>query len=247
MGMFMNKGKRMLAAAMLLTSGSVYAELSSTLTLSSDNVSRGISDTDGAPAIQGSFDYAHDSGAYAGLWASNVKFRENADVPAIDTVEEATIEIDYYLGYSGELSDALSWDAGVAYMSYPGADSSLNYDYWEAYAMLAYALDEMTLSPEFGIELYHTPDNSEDSGAADYMLASVSLNMPMDTVLYLSVGRSTFDDFPADDYSDFKIGLSKEIEGFGFELSYTDTGLSQADCGGDMCDSRVIISVSHMM
>ena len=243
----MNKGKLTLTAAMLLMSASVYAELSSTITLASDNVSRGISDTDGAPAIQGSFDYTHDSGAYAGLWASNVKFRENADVPAVDTVEEATIEIDYYLGYSGDLSPALSWDAGVMYMSYPGADSSLNYDYWEVYGMLTYTLDGTILSPEFGVELYHTPDNLEDTGAADYMVASVSLSMPMDTVLYLSAGRSTFDDFPADDYSDYKIALSKEIEGFGVELSYTDTGLSQTDCGGDMCDSRFVFTVSRAM
>lgn len=243
----MNKGKRILAAAMLLTSGSVYAELSSTLTLTSDNVSRGISDTDGAPAIQGSFDYAHDSGAYAGLWASNVKFRENANAAAIDTVEEATIEIDYYLGYSSDLSDAMSWDAGVAYMSYPDADSSLNYDYWEAYAMLAYTLDEVMLSPEFGIELYHTSENTGNTGTANYYVASLAFMLPMDVSLSLAAGRSTFDDFPADDYTDYRIGFSKEIEGLTFELFYSDSSLSQATCGGEMCDSRVVFAVSRSL
>ena len=73
------------AVLLLWLPGLAGAEVYATLTSTSDNVSRGISDTAGDPAIQGAFDYSHDSGIYAGLWASNVKFRENADVPADET------------------------------------------------------------------------------------------------------------------------------------------------------------------
>ena len=52
---------------------------------------RGISQNDEDFAIQGGFDYAHDSGFYAGLWASNVDFQ-------IQTVDDASAELDIYAG-----------------------------------------------------------------------------------------------------------------------------------------------------
>lgn len=42
------------------------------VTLASDYVFRGISQSQRQPAIQGGFDYSHISGLYAGTWASNV-------------------------------------------------------------------------------------------------------------------------------------------------------------------------------
>lgn len=78
------------------------------MTLTTDYVFRGISNTDGDPAIQGSLDYEHDTGFYAGVWASSVKFRENAGAAAVDTVQEATIEIDYYAGFASEFDSGVS-------------------------------------------------------------------------------------------------------------------------------------------
>ena len=49
---------------------------SANVTAVSDYVFRGITQTDSHPAIQGGFDYAHASGLYAGLWASNVDFND---------------------------------------------------------------------------------------------------------------------------------------------------------------------------
>ena len=43
------------------------------------------------PAIQGGFDYANDSGFYAGIWGSNVNFNDGAGS-----------ELDYYFGYGFE-------------------------------------------------------------------------------------------------------------------------------------------------
>ena len=64
--------KTLLAAAMLATSSAALAEISANVTLASDYVFRGISQTDNQIAIQGGFDYAQDNGFYVGTWASNV-------------------------------------------------------------------------------------------------------------------------------------------------------------------------------
>ena len=45
---------------------------SATVTFATDYVFRGVSQTDNKPAVQGSFDYKHPSGAYLGIWGSNV-------------------------------------------------------------------------------------------------------------------------------------------------------------------------------
>ncbi|MGH8501359.1 MAG: TorF family putative porin [Gammaproteobacteria bacterium] len=66
---------------------------SSTLYFTTDYVFRGVSFTDEDPAVQGSFDYAHPSGAYVGAWASNWD--------GFGT--ESEFEIDYYGGYANAL------------------------------------------------------------------------------------------------------------------------------------------------
>ena len=62
----------------------------------SDYLFRGISQTKGAPAIQGGFDYSHSSGLYAGTWLSSVSWYS-------DTVAGASksVEFDVYGGYKG--------------------------------------------------------------------------------------------------------------------------------------------------
>lgn len=243
----MTKKLMLIWPLLLLISSVSHAELSRTITFATDYVYRGISNSSGAPAIQGAFDYAHDSGAYAGLWASNVKFRENAAEAAVDAVDEATIEVDYYIGYYGEASEVMSWDLGLTYITYPGAESSLKYEYLEAYGILNYSITDLPMEPELGFELYHTNNNFEDSGAASYINAGLSLSLPFDASLSINAGRSTFDDFPGDDYTDYRIGLSTEIKGYELALDYTDTSISKLNCGDDTCESRVVLSVTSSM
>ena len=64
-------------AAIVLASAGVTAnaaELSATVTATTDYDFRGITQTAQDPAIQGSVDLATDPGFYAGVWASNVDF-----------------------------------------------------------------------------------------------------------------------------------------------------------------------------
>lgn len=76
---------------------------------------RGIAQTFGKPAIQGGFDYSHASGFYLGNWNSNVN--EGAGFPA------GNIEMDLYGGWKNTWGD---WglDVGLIYYMYPGSDAS---------------------------------------------------------------------------------------------------------------------------
>ena len=76
---------------------------------------RGISQTFAKPAIQGGFDYSHSSGFYLGNWNSNVN--EGAGYPS------GNIEMDLYGGWK-KTWDNWGLDIGFIYYLYPGSDAN---------------------------------------------------------------------------------------------------------------------------
>ena len=78
---------------------------------------RGIAQTFKKPAIQGGVDYSHASGIYLGNWNSNVN--EGAGYPS------GKLEMDFYGGWKRTWGD---WglDLGGIYYSYPGSDANLS-------------------------------------------------------------------------------------------------------------------------
>ncbi len=86
--------KTLIATAMLATTATAQAEISGNVSMASDYIFRGVSQTDNQMAVQGGFDYEHESGAYIGTWASNV------DSNFFDNHTDPEIELDLYAGYS---------------------------------------------------------------------------------------------------------------------------------------------------
>lgn len=113
------------------------------MTIASQYVFRGLSQTDGKPAIQGGLDYAHPSGLYAGTWLSNISWftDQNAGVknspvslasPAsvgapytAGASNAADLEWDLYGGYKGTLAADLTYDVGLIRYYYPGRFDNL--------------------------------------------------------------------------------------------------------------------------
>jgi uncharacterized protein (TIGR02001 family) len=89
--------------------------LSANVFLVSDYFFRGITQTWGKPAIQGGFDFSHQTGIYLGTWASNVSGNQYAG---------GSMEWDLYGGYLYKLNDDVSLGGGVLYYYYPGASTS---------------------------------------------------------------------------------------------------------------------------
>ena len=83
------------------------------INLVSDYRFRGITQTWGRPAVQGGADIAHDSGFFAGTWASNVSGNEYPG---------GSLEWDFYGGWNFKLSDDLTIPLGMIYYYYPGSN-----------------------------------------------------------------------------------------------------------------------------
>ena len=89
---------------------------SGNMSLVSDYRFRGISQTYHKPALQGGFVYSHSSGFYAGNWNSNIN--EGAGFPS------GNLEMDFYGGWKNTWGD---WglDLGAIYYAYPGSDANV--------------------------------------------------------------------------------------------------------------------------
>ncbi len=107
------------AHAQSTTPADVAAPAAATVTVTS-NINllsqyrfRGIEQTWGKPAVQGGADATWASGWYAGLWASNVSG---------NSYPGGSLELDYYGGYNGKLTEALGYTLGGYGYAYPGAN-----------------------------------------------------------------------------------------------------------------------------
>ena len=120
--------KLLLVATLTGLSSAVFADetpaspfglsVTGTAALTSDYRFRGVTQTFNDPAVQAGFVLSHESGAYAGVWGSNVDFGGTAH-----------IELDHYIGYATTLDSFANkplLDVGLWYYAYP-SESDLNW------------------------------------------------------------------------------------------------------------------------
>ena len=184
------------------------------ITLVSEYRFRGIDQTFGKPAIQGGFDYTHASGVYLGNWNSNVS--SGAGYP------HGNIEMDFYGGYKRAFGD-FGADVGFIYYAYPGTDPKI--DNKEVYigatwkflaAKFFYALDD-----------YFSVPGTKHTSYVD-LAANYDLGRGWGIVAHY--GHLNFKNFSNGSYSDWKLGVTKDLSGWLFGASYIGTN-AKGDCG----------------
>jgi uncharacterized protein (TIGR02001 family) len=203
------------------------------ISLVSDYRFRGISQTFEKPALQGGFDYSHASGIYVGNWNSNVN--EGAGFP------QANLEMDFYGGWKKTFGD-FGVDVGAIYYLYPGSDANTDrgtnlvnprdpskthtgeIDNKEVYiggswkwlsAKWFYAFDDYFSLPGTKGSNYLDLSATYDLGGGWGLVGHYGkFNLK---------GWSAGTDASDGDYSDWKIGVTKDIRGWVFGAAYVDT------------------------
>ncbi len=210
------------------------SELTGTATAASDYDFRGVSLSAKDPALQGSIDYAHDSGFYASAWGSNIDYGSDVN---------GDIEIDLIAGWSGESESGFGWDAGVVWYLYPDSSSSDTQsgisDYPEIYAGISVG--------NFDAKQWYTNDYSGTDLDAYYTEANYSFELPADFSLALHAAYNYGDAFDGFEYFDFSVGLGYTVGHFDMVLKYTGTDLSGDDETTDdvfNTEPRVVFSIS---
>lgn len=177
----------------------VHAEdsVSANVSLATDYVWRGVSQTSENPAISGGFDWAPSDNFYVGTWASNVDFGD---------VEN--IEVDLYAGWTTELSSGLSVDIG--FIQYLFFDDANDADANEIYGGLGYN--------GFSGKLSYDVDNKN-------LYAEAGYDYELSSGLGLGFHIGNYDLDAGEDYTDYSISLSGSYKGLDYGLAYTDTDI----------------------
>jgi uncharacterized protein (TIGR02001 family) len=104
--------------------------ITANVTVVNDYRYRGMTQSNYKPAIQGGFDYAHESGFYIGNWNSSISWIGDsypAGSGGRTSAPSAPIEMDFYAGFKKELIGAgFASDLGVLQYYYPMANAPTN-------------------------------------------------------------------------------------------------------------------------
>ena len=214
------------AAALSLTAMAANAEITGTIGAVSDYDFRGVSLSAKDPALQGSVDYAHDSGLYAGVWGSNIDYGDDVD---------GDLEVDLYVGFANQINDDLGYDIGVVYYAYPGSDDIE--DYPEFYAGLTYQWLE--------VKQWYSNDNSGTDLDSFYTEANASFDLVENLSLGLHVGYNYGDIYEDVEYLDYSVGLTYTLGHFDLGLKYVDNDMDdQIESDVFNSEGRAIFSIS---
>ena len=229
--------KKLIAVLLLgCTGASAYAEIAGNVAITSDYRFRGISQTDRDPALQGGFDWAHDSGFYLGTWASNVDFGE------VDGVPFGSMEWDFYGGFARDINENLSFDVGYMYYYYPSDNQSVDLDYQEIYGSFGF----------YGatVGIVYSDDYFQSTQEFFYFYGDYSLPLGENVSLDGHLGYNDVElAFGTDGYLDWSIGVTTSAAGLDFTLAYVDTDLSKAGCfgGTKLCEATGVFTISKSM
>lgn len=206
----MNKTILVVAAALGMTAlpSISHAEdaspLSFNASLTSDYRYRGISQTRLKPAIQGGVDYALPAGFYVGAWASTIKWIK-------DVGGDASVEVDLYGGYKGEITKDLTFDVGVLTYQYPSNKLATNANTTELYGALSFG----PATVKYSHAVTNTFGNT-DSKNSFYLEAGASFEVGGGVTLAPHVGYQKIKGPFADpgSYTDYSLTASMDFSGF---------------------------------
>jgi uncharacterized protein (TIGR02001 family) len=176
----------------------------------SDYRFRGISLSDFDPAVQPSLTVTHKSGFYANAWGSNITEYGGADV-----------EVDFTLGWSGDIGGGTSADVYAMYYLYPGA-SGLHYA--EFGAILSQSVGEGSVAAEVS----YSPAQ-QGTGDVDNIYLGLSGELPVkDTPLTLRGSFGYEDGAWGTNKLDWMVGAEFNLgKGFAAGINYVDSYRSQ--------------------
>lgn len=209
------------------------------ISLVSDYRYRGISQSNLKPAIQGGFDYAHESGFYIGNWNSSISWVNNLN-PSV----ASSIEMDFYAGIKKELiGEGFASDLGVLQYYYPTSGNftspSVNPNTTEIYAAQNYTFGPVTGFFKFSYAVTNTFGNQNSSGSYYPDLTANYDTGVWGLALNAHVGYQYIAGTPAGtstsnsslySYTDWKLGVTKDFGG-GLSLAAAYIGTNAKKVG----------------
>ncbi len=201
------------------------SRLSGYVTVATDYRNRGLSQTDGAPALQAGVDYEHSSGWFTGAFASNVEYAAPYD--------ERDVEVDIYAGYDWELDDwALT--ATLTRYVYDGAQNEYS---------------ELAAGVRFRDRVYFTTSRTSGyvPGGLEMSNHELTLMWPLDRGLEFAAtaGRARIEGVASSAYSHWNVGLSKLFSRVSLDVRFYDNDYEITTYIGGAHPDQWVLSVTY--
>ncbi|MBU3592776.1 hypothetical protein ICN42_01520 [Polynucleobacter sp. 71A-WALBACH] len=207
------------------------------VTITNNYIYRGISQSNYKPAIQGGFDYAHESGFYIGNWNSSISWVSDGGAAT-----SAPIEMDFYGGFKKDLiAEGFASDVGLLQYYYP--TSGIIAGFTNPNTTEIYAAQNATFGPvtgflKFSYALSNTFGFASSTGSSyldltgnyDTGFYGIALNahvgMQRIAGQYYTAQQATAS------YTDWKLGLTKDFGGgLSASAAYVGTNVKQGSGG----------------
>lgn len=226
---------------MVIVAASAQAQdaVSGSVALTSDYRVRGLSQTNGEPAVQGGVHANFDPGWFIGVWTSTIDRNRGPS---------ASLEVDGYAGFAWSFAE--DWAAKLTFTHYWYPDDPLpaRYDYDELSASLAYRgqlVATATWSPNTTHFGYYRNRRQVERGATlSYELTGFQ---PLTALLGLTAGIGYHDlqELFGAGYWYWNLGLSCTMGPLRFDLSHIDSdGTAQRLFGKSMTNAGWTAAVS---
>jgi uncharacterized protein (TIGR02001 family) len=201
----------------------------------SDYRYRGVSQTRLYPALQGGIDLGLPAGFYAGTWASQIKWIDDAG-------GGADVEIDIYGGWKGEVAKGLTLDVGALTYQYPGNDLNPSANTTELYGALTYDIVTAKYS--------HSVTNLfgfADSKSSWYLEIAATFEGPYGISVTPHAGHQRVENTPAASYNDYSLTFSKDFNGLVPSLAFVGTSTPNylAPNGKDLGKSSMVVGLKY--
>ena len=198
---------------------------SGTLAATSDYVFRGVSQSDGGPALQAGVTAAWDPGWYGSAWASTVEFGPDDD---------ASVELDLLAGWAGDAGKDWTVDVALVHYVYPGEsfdDSS-----------------ELLLSAEWRERLLLSAAWSDDSLATGrpgtYVSAGGRFSLGKEWRLEMLAGTTFAGTLDHGGYAHLEVRAVRAWGSFELQIAGHALESTAQDIFGDAADSRLAVTVT---
>lgn len=180
--MHISKPRQLALAIALATSAlpfAAHAGSTGNIGVVSSYVLRGLQTENHGAALQGGYDYSHDSGLYLGWWGSSLDYKVNSDDPAATR----GFENDFYGGFAGS-AGPLSYKIGLIQYYYVNVDDS----------NLTEALVNVGFGPVNAQAQYLLTDGAWGNSGDIYWTLNFAQDLPADFKFAASLGWYTYND-----------------------------------------------------
>jgi uncharacterized protein (TIGR02001 family) len=195
---------------------------------------RGVSQSRLKPTINAGADYAFANGFYLGGWGSTIKWVK-------DGGGDGNLELDLYGGYKFEVAKDLNLDVGYLQYVYPSNKLSPSANTGEIYIGATY--NQFNVKYSRSVSNLFGFANSKGSGYFDFT-GTFDLGGGWGAIGH--IGKQSVKNNSAFGYTDYKVGATKDIEGYviGASLIGTDNKKYVSPTGKNLGKNGLVLTVS---